>query len=226
MNRFDQSTVIKSSGSLLSTHAVLRNTYLLLSLTLLFSACCAAFAVWTEVRFSTASSILLILLTFGLMFATIGLRHSGWGILAIFAFTGCMGYGMGPMLNHFIRGYQHGGQLILTALAGTGVTFLVSSFYVLFTKKDLSFMGKGLFIGIIVCIVASLANYFLKMPAMQMAISTLLVFISSLYLMYDTSRILHNGETNYIMATIALFIDIMMLFQNLLMLLGLTNNRN
>lgn len=222
--RFNGSTITQRSGSLLSTHSVLRNTYLLLSLTLLFSAATAGYAVFNQASY--ASSLVTMILGFVLLFVTTALRNSGWGIVAVFAFTGCMGYSMGPMLNHFIRGYANGGQLILTALGGTGLTFFTTSAYLLTTKKDLSSWGKTLMIGLVVCIVAGLANIFLKMPAMQLAISTLLTFISAMLMMYDTSRIINNGETNYIMATISLYLDIQMFFQNLLMLLGIFNQKN
>lgn len=222
--RFNTSTLTSRRASLLSTHTVLRNTYLLLSMTLLFSAACAGYAVMTQASFGT--SMIAVIAAFGLLFLTTALRNSAWGILAVFAFTGCMGYSMGPLLNHFIRGYSNGGQLILTALGGTGITFFASSAYLMVTKKDLSHWGKTLMIGLVVCLVAGLANIFLKMPAMQMMISTLLTFISAMLMMYDTSRIINNGETNYIMATMSLYIDIQMMFQNLLMLLGVFNNKN
>ncbi|MEO8401418.1 MAG: Bax inhibitor-1/YccA family protein [Gammaproteobacteria bacterium] len=212
--------------SLLATNSVLRNTYLLLSLTLLFSAGTASLAMANQASFG--SSMVAFIVGFVLLFATTALRNSAWGILAVFAFTGCMGYSMGPMLNQFIRGYTNGGQLILTALGGTGITFFLCSAYVMTTKKDLSHWGKFLMIGLVVCIIAGIANIFLKMPAMQLGISTLVTFISAMLIMFDTSRIINNGESNYILATISLFLDILMLFQNLLMLLGaLTgNNRN
>lgn len=216
--QFNDRTISRQQGSLLASHSVLRNTYMLLSLTLLFSAAAATLAVITNAGFG--SSIIAFILSFVLLFATSALRNSAWGILTVFAFTGCMGYSLGPMLNHFIRGYTNGGQLIITALGGTGITFFVSSAYLITTKKDLSHWGKFLMIGLVVCIVASLANIFLKMPAMQLAISSLMVFISTMLMMYDTSRIINDGETNYIMATISLYLDIQMLFQNLLMLLG------
>lgn len=224
MQRFNNTTYANRQETLLSSHSVLRNTYLLLSLTLLFSAGCAWFSVINGAGFGTA--MIATFSAFALLFVTSALRNSGWGIVSVFAFTGCMGYSMGPLLNHFIRGYSNGGYLILTALAGTGVTFFACSAYVLTTKKDLSHWGKTLMIGLVVCIIAGLANIFLKMPAMQLAISTLLTFLSAMLMMYDTSRIIHDGETNYLMATISLFIDIQMMFQNLLMLLGVLNNRD
>ncbi len=222
--QFNETTVAQRQGMLVSTSSVLRNTYLLLSLTLLSSAAAAGYAVAMQASFG--SSLVAFFLSFVLLFATSALRNSAWGILSVFAFTGCMGYSMGPMLNYFIHGYANGGQLILTALGGTGATFFTTSAYVLVTKKDLSHWGKFLMIGLVVCLVAMLANIFLKMPAMQLAISTILTFVSALLMMYDTSRIIHNGEQNYIMATITLYIDIQMLFQNLLMLLGAFNNKN
>jgi modulator of FtsH protease len=216
--QFNQSTLVRPRTSLLSTHTVLRNTYLLLSLTLLFSAAMATYAVSSQIGFG--SSLVASLVGFGLLFLIGQVRNSGWGIVAVFAFTGCMGFSMGPLLNHFIRGYSNGGQLIATALGGTGLTFFISSAYLLTTKKELSHWGKFLMIGLVVCIVAGLANFFFKMPAMQLAISTIMVFISTMLMMYDTSRIIHNGEDNYIMATVSLYLDILMLFQNLLILLG------
>jgi modulator of FtsH protease len=221
---YNQNTSARRPASLLSTHAVLRNTYLLLSLTLLFSAAAAGFAVVTEVGY--LASMVALLAGFGLLFVTSALRNTAWGIVAVFAFTGCMGYSMGPMLNHFLHGYTNGGQLIITALGGTGLTFFATSGYLIVTKKDLSHWGKFLMIGLVMCIVASLANIFFKMPAMQLAISTILTFISAMLMMYDTSRIINNGETNYIMATISLYLDIQMMFQNLLMLLGVFNNKD
>lgn len=210
--------VVSNSSALASTSSMLRNTYMLLSLTLLFSTATAYFSVVSNAGYG--SSLVASLVGFGLLFVISALRNSGLGILAVFAFTGCMGYSMGPMLNHFIHGYTNGSQLIVTALGGTGLTFLLSSFYITTTKKDLSAWGKFLMIGLVMAIVASLANIFFKMPALQLTISTAMTFISAMLMMYDTSRIVNGGETNYVMATVSLFLDILMLFQNLLMLLG------
>jgi modulator of FtsH protease len=216
-------TTYTRSGIITSTNSVLRNTYILLSITLLFSAAASWLAIQQDAAFG--SSIIAFIGAFVFLFATTALRHSAWGLLGVFAFTGCMGYSMGPLLNHFIRGYANGGQLIMTALASTGVIFFTSSVYMITTKKDLSHWGKFLMIGLIVCIVAGIANIFMKMPAVQLAISSLLTIISAMLMMYDTSRIVNNGEDNYIMATISLYIDIQMLFQNLLVLLGVFNGR-
>jgi modulator of FtsH protease len=224
--QFNDVNVVRRDASLLSTHSVLRNTYLLLSLTLMFSAAFAYFAVTTNAGYG--SSMVVSLVGLGLLFVINSLRNSVWGIVGVFAFTGCMGYSMGPLLNHFIRGYSNGGQLIAIAFGGTGLTFLLSSGYLLVTKKEMSGWSKFLMIGLVVCIVASLANLFFKMPAIQLAISSAMVLISTLLMMFDTSRIINGGETNYILATVSLFLDILMLFQNLLILLGAFsgNNRN
>lgn len=224
--QFNDIDVVSGNRALTGLSSVIRNTYLLLSLTLMFSTATAYYATVTEASFG--SSMVFSLIAFALLFVISKTRNSGWGIVTAFIFTGCMGYSMGPMLNHFIKGYSNGAQLITTALAGTGLTFLLSSAYILTTKKDLSGMGKFLMIGLVVCIVAGLANIFFKMPAMQLAISTIMTFVSAMLMMYDTSRIINNGETNYIMATVSLYLDILMLFQNLLYLLGAFsgNNRN
>lgn len=214
----DINIVRQGSSTGLALHSVLRNTYLLLSITLLFSAATAYYAVATDASYG--SSLITSIVAFGLLFMINSMRNSGWGIVAVFAFTGCMGYSMGPLLNHFIRGYSNGGQLIVTAMAGTGLTFLLSSAYLLTSRRDLSNWGKFLMIGLVVCIVASIGNIFFKMPAMQLTISSMLTVIAAMLMMYDTSRIINGGETNYIMATVSLFIDIVMLFQNLLILLG------
>lgn len=219
--QYNPKVINQEQEILVHRSSMLRNTYLLLSLTLLFSAAAATFAVTSQASFG--SSIVAFILSFVLLFATNALRNSVWGIVTVFAFTGCMGFSLGPMLNQFIHGYSNGGQLIITALGGTGITFLASSAYIITTKRDLSHWGKFLMIGLVVCIVASLANLFFKMPAMQLTISTLLTFVSAMLMMYDTSRIVNNGENNYIMATISLYLDIQMLFQNLLMLLGAFN---
>lgn len=221
--KFNTTTMSSRSGVISNTNSVLRNTYILLSMTLLFSAGASWLAVTQEAGFG--SSMIAFLGAFAFLFITTALRNSAWGILGVFAFTGCMGYSMGPLLNHFIHGYSNGGQLIMTAFGSTGLVFFVSSAYMITTKKELSHWGKFLMIGLVVCIVASIANIFLKMPAMQLAVSSMLTLISAMLMMYDTSRIVNNGETNYLMATISLYIDIQMLFQNLLILLGVFNGR-
>ena len=215
---------ISRDQSVTDKNTLLRNTWLLLSLTLIFSSITAYFGMMHPP--AMGGMIFTFILGFVLLFATQALRNSGWGIASIFAFTGCMGYTLGPMLNQFIHGYSNGGELILTALAATGSIFFLSSAWIITTKRDLSHWGKTLMIGIVVCIFASIANIFLHMPALQLAISSIMVVISTALMMYDTSRIINGGENNYILATISLYLDILILFQNLLILLGeFTGNR-
>ena len=224
-NNQQQEAIVTKKASLLQTHTVLRNTYFLLSLTLLFSALIAGIAMHLNAPYP--GFILTLVGIFGLMFLTMRLKNSAWGIVSVFAFTGFFGYTMGPFLSAFIHTYANGAQLIMSALGGTGIIFFALSAYVLITRKNFNFLGGFLTIGLIVAIVAIVANIFLKIPGLQLAVSAALVIISSGFILFDTSRIINNGETNYIMATISLYINIVMLFQNLLMLLGaLSGNRN
>src|SRR5581483_12002221 len=155
--------VIHSTQTSVATHAVIRNTWLLLSFTLLFSSVTAFFSTLHPP--SAGGIIVTFIAGFVLLFVTQALRNSGWGILSVFAFTGCMGYSLGPMLGQFIRGYTNGGELILTSLAATGTFFLLSSAWVVATKRDLSGLGKIMMVGLVVCIFAMIANFFLHMPA-------------------------------------------------------------
>lgn len=224
-NQQQDQAIISKKDSLLSTHTVLRNTYFLLSLTLLWSALVAWGAMVINAPYP---GILISLLgIFGLLFLTMKLRNSVWGLVTIFMFTGFIGYTMGPLLNYYIHNFSNGAQLIMMAMGGTGVIFFGLSGYVLTTRKDFNFLGGFLFIGLIVGVIALIANLFLKIPALQLAISAAFVIVFSGFILYDTSRIINNGERNYIMATIALYLDIVNLFQNLLILLSaLSGNRN
>ena len=203
--------------SLLATHTVLRNTYLLLSLTLLFSAAIATFAMVTNAPYP---GIILTLVGFyGLMFLTYKLRNSSGGLLAVFALTGFMGYTLGPILNMATHNFANGSEIIATALGGTGLIFFGLSAYVLTTRKDFSFMGGFLTIGTIVAIVAMIALFFFQVPALSLAFSALIVLLSSGWILWQTSEIINNGETNYIMATVGLYVQIYNLFLSLLQLL-------
>jgi modulator of FtsH protease len=221
----ENSAILEKGSSLLSTHTVLRNTYFLLSLTLLFSGLVAWAAMVTNAPYP--GFILSLAGIFGLYFLTLKTSKSSWGLLSIFLFTGFIGYTMGPFLNSFLHMYANGSELIITAIGGTGLIFFALSAYVLTTRKDMNFIGGFIFIGLVVIVVASLANMFFKIPVLQLAISAASVLIFSGFILYETSRIINNGETNYIMATISLFLSIVNLFQSLLMLLGaFSGNRN
>ena len=203
--------------SLLTSHKVLRNTYMLLSLTLLFSALTATFAVVTNAPPLGLFSLLIYL---GLFFVTAKLQNSIWGLVSVFALTGFMGYTLGPLLSAFL-GLANGPQLIATALFGTGVIFLGLSAYVLTTRKDFTFLGGFVMVGMLVVIMAVLANFFLQIPALTMALSAAIILLMSAFILWETSNIINGGETNYIMATVGLYVSLYNIFTSLLMLLGI-----
>lgn len=212
---FSSST--ETAGSALATNKVLRNTYMLLSVTLVFSAICAGIAMAMNLSHGTA--FILMIVGFGLLFVVNKTADSSKGIIAIFAFTGVLGAAIGPMLNNYLA-LANGTELVLQALAGTALVFFTLSGYVLTTRKDFSFMGGFLMVGLVVIVVASIANLFFHIPAVSLAISAAAVLIMSGLILFDTSRIIHGGETNYIRATVALYLDIYNLFIHLLHLLG------
>jgi modulator of FtsH protease len=223
---FNTSTTVRAGNpSALATHQVLRNTYFLLSLTLLFSAAMAAFAM--KLHAAPMNWILQLVGMFGLLFLTMKLRNSIWGVVSVFAFTGFMGYTLGPIMNMYLTEFSNGSQLIFTSLGATGIIFVALSSYVLTTKKDFSFLGGFLFIALLAGILLSLAGILFHLPMMQIAMSGAFVVIFSGYILYNTSQILHNGETNYVMATITLYLDILNLFLSLLRILSFfAGNRN
>lgn len=215
----------KPYESEIARHNVLRKTYFLLSLTLLFSAIMAGVAMKTNAP--QMNFLVMLIGMFGLLFLTSKLRNSVWGVVSIFAFTGFTGYMVGPMLNAYITAFSNGSQLILTSLGATGVIFVALSGYVLTTKKDMSYLGGFLFIALLGGVVLSFAGILFHLPMMQIAMSGAFVVIFSGYILYNTSQILHNGETNYIMATIQLYLDILNLFLALLRILSyFAGNRN
>lgn len=196
---------------------VLRNTYALLALTLLFSA----FTAGVSMAFNLPHPGLLITMVgyFGLLFLTQALRNSAWGILSVFALTGFMGLTLGPIISTYLS-LPNGGQIVTNALGGTAITFLGLSGYVLTTRKNFSFIGNFLFVGILVAFLAGLASIFFSMPALSLAVSAMFILLMSGLILYQTSEIIHGGETNYIMATVTLYVAIYNLFTSLLHLLG------
>ena len=197
---------IRSQEAILATNKVLKNTYILLSMTLLFSAMTAAVAM--TLNLPQGAALILMLVSFGLLFWVHKSADSAMGIVAIFAFTGCLGASLGPMLNYYVTAISNGPQLIMQALGGTGLIFLSLSGYVLTTRKDFSFMRGFLFTGLIVVVIAMLANIFLQIPALSLALSSAIILIMSGMILFDTSRIIHGGETNYIRATVGLYLNI------------------
>ncbi len=211
---YDLNTV--GMESVVSTNKVLRNTYMLLGMTLLFSAITAGISM--AVGLPQGAALILMLVGFGLLFVVHKMADTSKGLLAIFAFTGVMGASIGPMLNHYLS-MPGGPALVMQALGGTALVFFGLSAYALTTRKDFSFMGGFLMVGLIVAVVAMIANIFLAIPALSLTISAAVVMIMSGLILFDTSRIIHGGETNYIRATVGLYLNIYNLFIHMLHLL-------
>jgi modulator of FtsH protease len=197
---------------------VLRNTYALLSMTLLFSAAVAAASV--AFKLPAPGIVLTLAGYFGLLFAVYRLKNSAWALPAVFALTGFMGYTLGPLLSHSLA-LPGGTQVVTMALGATGITFLSLSAWVLTTRRDFSFMGGFLFAGMIIALLAGLAAIFLQMPALGLAVSAMVALLSAGLILYETSRIVHGGETNYVLATVGLYVSIFNLFTSLLSLFGM-----
>ena len=214
-----QSRIVVNSQeeSLLSTHKVLRNTYFLLGLTMAFSAVVAYISMSLNLPYPNL--IVLLVGFYGLLFVTNRLANSAWGILAAFAFTGFMGYTIGPILNMYVaRGME---DLIMLAFAGTAIVFFACSAYVLTTKKDMSFLSTAIFSLFIVLLLGIVASFFFQIPALAVGISALFVVFSTMTILYETSNIIHGGETNYILATVSIYVSIYNLFISLLRLLSI-----
>jgi len=214
-----QSRIVVNSQeeSLLSTHKVLRNTYFLLGLTMAFPAVVAYISMSLNLPYPNL--IVLLVGFYGLLFVTNRLANSAWGILAAFAFTGFMGYTIGPILNMYVaRGME---DLIMLAFAGTAIVFFACSAYVLTTKKDMSFLSTAIFSLFIVLLLGIVASFFFQIPALAVGISALFVVFSTMTILYETSNIIHGGETNYIRATVSIYVSIYNLFISLLRLLSI-----
>ncbi len=196
---------------------VIRNTYALLSMTLLFSAATAGASVMLNLPHP--GLIITLLGYFGLLFLTQKLRNSVWGIVSVFALTGFMGLTLGPLISAYL-GLPNGGQIVMTALGGTGAIFIGLSAYALTTRKDFSFMGGFLMVGILVAFLAGLGAFIFEIPGLALAVSAMFVLLMSGLILYETSNIINGGETNYIMATVSLYVAIYNLFTSLLHLLG------
>jgi modulator of FtsH protease len=217
-----EKTVLRSEPSLLATHKVLRNTYALLALTLLFSALMAGVSMAVGVPYG--ASMLCSLVAMGLLwFVMPRAANSGAGLWVIFLITGLLGFGLGPILSMYLK-LPNGAQLVMTAMGGTGVIFLGLSGYVLTTRKNFSFIGGFLAVGMMVALVAMVANLFLHMPVFSLALSAMFMLLMSGMILYQTSEIIHGGETNYILATVTLYLAIYNLFLTLLQLLGVAGD--
>ncbi|NMG01738.1 Bax inhibitor-1/YccA family protein [Azoarcus taiwanensis] len=214
-------TMNRAEASVLATNKVIRNTYILLSMTLAFSAVVAGFSM--ALGLPHPGLILTLVGYFGLLFLTAKLRNSTGGLIAIFALTGFMGYTLGPIVSHYLS-LPNGHAIVMQAMGGTAAIFLGLSGYALTTRKDFSFMGSFLMVGILVAFLAGLGAIFFSMPGLSLAVSAMFVMLMAGLILYQTSAIIHGGETNYIMATVTLYVSIYNLFTSLLHLLGVFNS--
>lgn len=207
-----------STGSAIEINKVLRNTYMLLSMTLAFSAVTAGISM--SLGLSHMAALVMTIAAFGLMFVVHKNAEKASGIFWIFAFTGLMGASLGPMLSRYAS--MPGGPLmIMQALGGTAIIFFSLSAYALTSKKDFSFMGGFLMVGMIVALIAMVANIFFQIPALSLAISSVVILVMSGLILFDTSRIINGGERNYIRATISLYLNVYNIFVHLLSMLGI-----
>ena len=214
--------ITQSGSRALEQNKVLRNTYMMLALTMIPTIIGAFVGLSVSLSFMAQHPIMAPLLMFGLMmgmlFAVSALRNSVWGIAMLLGFTFVAGVFLGPILQHALH-LRNGAQLIGLAAGGTGLIFFSLATIATVSKKDFSFMGKFLFIGVILLVVASLANIFFAIPALSLTISAIAVLLFSAYILYDVSRIVNGGETNYVMATMGLYLSIYNIFVHLLSLL-------
>lgn len=207
-----------TQASALQTNKVLRNTYILLSATLLFSAAMAGVAI--AVGMPIINPFVTLLVYFGLLFATAKTRNSGAGIAFVFALTGFMGLTLGPIISLYVTALPNGSQIVMTALGITGMTFLGLSAYAVKSGRDFSFMGGFLTVGILGAFLLGIVALVFQMPALSLAVSAMFVLAMGGLILFQTSQIVRGGETNYIMATVTLFVAIYNLFASLLHLLG------
>lgn len=205
-----------SVSSTLATNKLIRNTYTLLSMTLLFSAAMAGVSM--AIGFPHLG-LFTILIYFGLLFVTAKLQNSVWGLVSVFALTGFMGLTLGPILNYYLT-LANGGEIIMMALGGTGAIFLGLSGYALTTRKDFSFIGGFLMVGILVGFLAGLAAFVFQMPGLALAVSAMFILLMSGLILYETSQMVHGHVDNYIMCTVTLYVSIYNLFLSLLHILG------
>lgn len=212
-----QPVLARTSTRVLTTNKLIRNTYTLLSMTLLFSALTAGVSI--VMNLPHPGMIITLVGYFGLLFLTTKFRNSSLGLVFVFALTGFMGLTLGPIINAYLH-LPNGSHIVMMALGGTGAIFLGLSGYALTSKKDFSFMGGFLMVGILVAFLAGLGAVLFSIPALSLAVSAMFVLLMSGLILYQTSQMVHGGETNYIMATITLYVSIYNLFLSLLQLLG------
>ena len=221
MNTSTQPAGIEKQTSILATNKVIRNTYILLSMTLLFSAATAGISM--KLDLPHPGFIITLVGYFGLLFLTTKFRNSSLGIVCVFALTGFMGFTLGPIINMYL-GLPNGTELVMNALGATAITFVGLSFYALSSRKDFSFLGGFIMVGVIVAFLAGIGAYFLEMQGLSLIVSAMFVILMSAMILWQTSQIINGGETNYIMATVTLYIAIYNLFTSLLHLMGVLSD--
>lgn len=214
--------VSAAAPSVLTTNKVIKNTYLLLSMTVLFSA----FTAFLSTTFQFVMPLWMQLIgMFGLLFLTSATAHTAFGLVSVFLFTGFMGLTLGPMLNFYIHGFTNGPELITASLASTGAIFFTLSGYAMTTRKDFSYLGGFLFVGLTVALLASIAGLFFNVPALQLAVSAAIVLIMSGYILFQTSLMINGGERNYILATVNLYVSLLNMFVSLLNIFAALSGR-
>ena len=209
---------VRSDASVLATNKVLKNTYLLLAMTLLFSAGTAAAAMAFDLPHP--GIVVTLVGYFGLLFLTNRFSNSALGIVFVFALTGFMGMTLGPVLNMYVKAFSNGTELIMMALGGTGVMFLGLSAYALTTRKDFSFITGFLMVGVWVAFFAGIAALVFSIPMLSLAVSAMFIVLMSGMILLQTSQIINGGETHYILATVSLYVSLFNLFTSLLQILG------
>ncbi len=231
MNQNPQQIYARGSTRRSAQHRVLRNTYGLLALSMLPTVVGAWLGVQTDFSFFRNSPLIgfigFMVVTFGFFYALDKTKNTGWGVLLLLGFTFFMGLMLSRLMGHTLAGYSNGAALIMMAFGGTASVFFVMASLATFSKRDFSGLGKWLFAGAVVLLLASMANVFLKIPALYLAVSVIAIAIFSAYIIYDVQRIINGGEKNYISATLGLYLDVYNIFVNLLSLLGIFGgNRN
>ncbi len=215
--------ISRPEASILATNKVLRNTYMLLSMTLIFSAITAGTAMVMDLPHF--GMLITFVGFYGLLFLTTKYSNSALGLLFVFALTGFMGLTLGPILSMYVKAFSNGHELIMMALGGTGVIFMGLSAYALTTRKDFSYLGGFLMVGVLVAFLAGIGAAVFAIPALSLAVSAMFILLMSGMILFQTSQIVNGGETNYILATISLYVSIYNLFLSLLQLLGVFNGR-
>ena len=214
----EQVVISQSRRAGLANSRIISNTYLLLTLTLLTSTITAAVAMNIGAR--PVNWLLMLAIFIGMPFVINRFRNSVWGLVLTFMFTAFMGYVLGPILSLYLS-LSNGPQIVMMSFGTTAAVFVGLSAYTLATRKDFSYMRSFLFTGLIVLLIAIVANFFMAIPLLSLTISSVAVFIMSGLILYDTSRMIHDGETNYVMMTVSLYANIYVLFVHLLNLFSL-----